>query len=88
MGEGDNNNDAKPALYQKLNQDGLIHLEERFKTSEEQKFTINQLETVLKEFNISFSPDRLKSFFLKVNLNFVVVFVSLMKREFLGQYVP
>lgn len=59
-------NNSKPVLYKKLDQEELIHLEEIFKSSKEQKFTINELESVLKESNITFSPEQLKSLFLKV----------------------
>lgn len=62
------NNDARSAVYQKLNQDDLIRLEKIFESSEIQKFTINELEDVLNEFNITFTPDQLNSFFLKVKL--------------------
>lgn len=73
-GERERNNDDKAALYRKLDQDDLIRMEQIFKSSEEQKFTIDELENVLKEFHISFSPDRLKSFFLKVKDNFFLFF--------------
>lgn len=56
----------KGALYQKLDQDDLICLDKIFKSAKEQKFTINELEHILKEFHITFSPDRIKSLFLKV----------------------
>lgn len=75
----DNNN--KNALYQQLNQDDLIRLEKIFKSAKEQKFTINELENILEEFNITFSPDRLKSLFLKVTLNLVGYFIILNRKS-------
>lgn len=57
---------SKLALYQKLDHDDLIRLQEIFKSSEEQKFSINELENIFEQFNITFSPDKLQSLFLKV----------------------
>lgn len=62
----------KDDLYRKLDQDDLIRLEQIFKSAREQKFTINELESVLQSFNIKFSSDRLKSLFFKVL--FVLIF--------------
>lgn len=59
---------SKSALYQKLDQDDIIRLQEIFKSKEGQKFAINDLENIFEQFNITFSPDKLKSLFLKVLL--------------------
>lgn len=78
----DNNN--KNALYQQLDQDDLILLGKIFKSAKEQKFTINELENVLEEFNITFSPDRLKSLFLKVTRNCLLdILLFLIENHFL-----
>ncbi len=57
----------KEALYKKLNQDDLIRLEQIFKSAKEEKFTIKELENVLESFNVTFTPDQMKSLFMKVN---------------------
>ncbi|KAG4072283.1 hypothetical protein HA402_004215 [Bradysia odoriphaga] len=67
MGEWDTSNSNKEALYKKLNQDDLKLLATIFKEAKEQKFTINELEEVLKPFDIIFTRDQLKSLFLKIN---------------------
>lgn len=67
MAEWDVLENSTPALYQKLDQDDIIRLFEIFKSSKEQKFSINKLENILVQFNITFTPDKLKSLFLKVS---------------------
>lgn len=67
--------DDKPAMYQKLDQVDLIRLENVFKSAPEQKFTIKELENILKQFDITFSASGLKSLFMKVKLKFICLFV-------------
>lgn len=64
----------KPAMYQKLDHDDLIRLENIFKSAPEQKFTINELENILQQFDITFSPSGLKSLFLKVKFKTFLLF--------------
>lgn len=57
---------SKQALYEMLDQDDLVRLQEIFKETGERSFNIDELKDILEQFDINFSPDQLKSLFLKV----------------------